>query len=79
VEVLKSNVIVIVFVKIMAYNNFTGHYIGWRPLTPKYWALSVRPAKTSLLFYVSCHQSYRVSLSLIDPVSFLNPSLLYLP
>ena len=33
-------------------------------------------SKTILLLYVSRHQSYRISLTLIDPVPFLGSSLL---
>ena len=32
-------------------------------------------SETCLLFHVSCHQSYRISLTLIDPVPFSLSSL----
>jgi len=36
-------------------------------------------SEASLLFYVSCHQTYRISLALRDPVPFVDSPLLYLP
>jgi len=35
-----------------------------------------RTSETSLLFYVSCHQTYRNSLILIDPVYLTDSSLI---
>jgi len=41
----------------------------------KSWTMS-RTSETSLLFYVSCHQTYRNSLILIDPVYLTDSSLI---
>ena len=42
----------------------------------KCWALT-KTSETYQLFYVSCRQSYRISLTFIDLVPFLDSSLLY--
>jgi len=36
-------------------------------------------SEKSMLFYVSCHQSYKSSQTLIDPDLFLDSSLLCIP
>jgi len=33
-------------------------------------------SETSLLYRLSCHQSYRIGLTFIDPIPFLDSSLL---
>ena len=40
-----------------------------RPIVFVCWAMSMT-SETSVLFYISCHQSYTNSLTFIDPVSF---------
>jgi len=35
-------------------------------------------SETSLLVYVSCHQSYGIGLTFINPVLFLDSSFIYL-
>ena len=42
----------------------------------KYWALSLT-SETSLCHCLSCHQTYRNGLTFIDPIPFLDSSLIY--